>query len=376
MSCTDVLAQWPVPKTRAPLKMDKIKNLEWTQRRQATGAPSEPLSAWTFQIEEILQEVRNANNTSAIMTLRKPFSEHFRQDKKTVEAAIQQQTDTGSRDILQLYFSNLYNEQCKHKSLEELRAIGELLEIRYTKNDVELIESITQQQCNSKQWYRLRAGRITASIFYKVCRTSLLKGSQSLIETICWPEKHIFSSMATNHGKKYEPIAREDYIDSLKQNHKNFSVIQCGLIVNEKYPYFGASPDGIINCDCCEKGTLEIKCPFKQIRKNEKGIFVASEKMPALCVNQNDEYIMNEEHYFYYQVQMQIILCEAKYSDFVIWVHKKNIVRVRVLRDDHFWQQNFPKAERFFKMFVAPEMLANHFTNAKKQKLDLIKVKY
>ena len=24
----------------------------------------------------------------------------------------------------------------------------------------------------------------------------------------------------------------------------------------------GASPDGIVQCDCCGKGVVEIKCPF------------------------------------------------------------------------------------------------------------------
>jgi hypothetical protein len=25
----------------------------------------------------------------------------------------------------------------------------------------------------------------------------------------------------------------------------------------------GVTPDGIISCDCCGKGALDIKCPFK-----------------------------------------------------------------------------------------------------------------
>ena len=39
-------------------------------------------------------------------------------------------------------------------------------------------------------------------------------------------------------------------------------VCKAGLHVDVQYPYMGASPDGIINCECCGKGVLEIKCPF------------------------------------------------------------------------------------------------------------------
>lgn len=35
-----------------------------------------------------------------------------------------------------------------------------------------------------------------------------------------------------------------------------------GLIVNPKWPYLGASPDGIVQCTYCPKRVLEIKCPY------------------------------------------------------------------------------------------------------------------
>jgi hypothetical protein len=36
-----------------------------------------------------------------------------------------------------------------------------------------------------------------------------------------------------------------------------------GFAINSQHPFLGATPDGIISCDCCGKGALEIKCPFK-----------------------------------------------------------------------------------------------------------------
>ena len=47
------------------------------------------------------------------------------------------------------------------------------------------------------------------------------------------------------------------------KNHNNFFVIKSGLILHPSYPFFGATPDGIVNCLCCGTGVLEIKCFFR-----------------------------------------------------------------------------------------------------------------
>ncbi|XP_068686439.1 uncharacterized protein [Montipora foliosa] len=44
--------------------------------------------------------------------------------------------------------------------------------------------------------------------------------------------------------------------------HENFQIFDSGLWINKDFPYFGASPDGIVSCDCCGIGLCEIKCPF------------------------------------------------------------------------------------------------------------------
>jgi len=34
------------------------------------------------------------------------------------------------------------------------------------------------------------------------------------------------------------------------------------LVINPQWPFIGACPDGIVECNCCGKGVLEIKCPY------------------------------------------------------------------------------------------------------------------
>jgi len=99
-------------------------------------------------------------------------------------------------------------------------------------------------------------------IILPICHTSVEKPSQSLIKQICYPATAKFSTAATRWGCNHEKEAREKYLELMKSNHENFVVKENGLILNTNYPFLGASPDGLISCDCCGELCIEMKCPF------------------------------------------------------------------------------------------------------------------
>ncbi len=35
-----------------------------------------------------------------------------------------------------------------------------------------------------------------------------------------------------------------------------------GLVLSPDWPHLGASPDGVVACNCCGQGVLEVRCPF------------------------------------------------------------------------------------------------------------------
>ena len=86
--------------------------------------------------------------------------------------------------------------------------------------------------------------------------------SLSLVRRICYPEYYNFSSSATVYGCQHEIDAREDYKSKMIMQHADFEIKPCGLFVDGKDSYIGATPDGLIKCTCCGMGVLEIKCPF------------------------------------------------------------------------------------------------------------------
>ena len=130
------------------------------------------------------------------------------------------------------------------------------------------VEMATKQQARSKEWHRFRTGRITASKMKSVCHTPLQKPAPSLIKAICYPTTVKFSNKATRWGCDHEKEVQSQYADNMRVNHENFEIQESGLVLNKKYPFLGASPDGIANCDCCGEICIEIKCPYCKKDKN------------------------------------------------------------------------------------------------------------
>ena len=71
------------------------------------------------------------------------------------------------------------------------------------------------------------------------------------------------STKATRWGCEHEEVARDKFIEEISKMHVNFKVSECGFFfINPDVPYLGASPDGLVWCDCCGEGFLEINVPF------------------------------------------------------------------------------------------------------------------
>ena len=137
--------------------------------------------------------------------------------------------------------------------------------------------------------------------------------------------------------------------------HTNFSIRSSGLIISSLFPYLAASPDGIITCDCCGVGTLEIKCPF--CRRDESPE-VAEIRYLSDVTNETR---LKENHSYYYQVQAQINICQVEYGDFVIWT-PGGIHVERILCDEAFFMDTVDKISSFYIYGVLPDVLGKWYT--------------
>jgi len=133
-----------------------------------------------------------------------------------------------------------------------------------------------------------------------------------------------------------------------------------------------ASPDGVINCTCCGKGVLEIKCPFCH---RETSLEAAATNDSKFCLKQsNGELSLDHRHAYYYQVQTQLFVCDVEYADFCVCTflmsednrHDDNGVHIeRIYKDLNFWTECVAKSQLFFRTCLLPEIMGNWYTRPK-----------
>ncbi|KAH8025144.1 hypothetical protein HPB51_003986 [Rhipicephalus microplus] len=184
-----------------------------------------------------------------------------------------------------------------------------------------LVEAETREQAKSTKWFAFQAGRITASNAKAVRRTSIPSPSISLLKKVCYPQETQFWSPQTVWGKDHEEIARKAYASASASIHLNFKCDVSGLQISQEQSFLAATPDGLVSCTCCGDGVLEIKCPYD----GRDGTVRELATSPSSCIIlQRGELRLRTDHAYYYQVQLQMVLC------------KKNLLRRRCVDHERF----------------------------------------
>ena len=85
------------------------------------------------------------------------------------------------------------------------------------------------------------------------------------------------------YGREMEERAKGSYHTLIGPYNSSFVITKTGLHINADYPHLGVSLDGIIDCDFCGKGLVEIKCPRKHSTglkgwENDKNFAIDSSK--------------------------------------------------------------------------------------------------
>eukprot|EP00795_Rhopilema_esculentum_P009926 gene9926-18533_t len=122
-----------------------------------------------------------------------------------------------------------------------------------------------------------------------------------------------FSTLATNHGKKFEGHAIELYTIYMKEHGLNVIVSETGLQLSSSSSFLAAFLDGMVSFNN-ERWGLEIKCPFSKFK-----ISLQDALKDKKFFLENNGGTIKRKHQYYYQVQGQMFCAVFKRIDFVVW---------------------------------------------------------
>ena len=126
---------------------------------------------------------------------------------------------------LPVVLSELHRKEYLSLEYRSLLQLASETEVHITGDQAKAVEAKTRDQTKSRIWFRMRAGRITASKFKGACCTDPANPSKSLILSVCYPEVYRFSSEATKWGCHHEQLALEIY--SHRSEHENVKISKC-----------------------------------------------------------------------------------------------------------------------------------------------------
>lgn len=352
--CTSRENKWLMPTPVQDIPRLKLKDIDFSAPKRQPIVPSSsctPSSSRKIEapspseIEDFFKMISEEKEKKPIaLSVVHPYSKDFVQSSEHLPKRMQSifkpaQLENTYPELLALAESHLHEEVSP--------AMADHLEV------------LTRSQSKSREWFRYRAGRITASRFRQILHTDPHQPSVSLVKNVCYPEIQKFSTKATVWGCEHEKDALQAYKTQIMTSHSGLSVTSCGFFICVEHPFLGASPDALAECNCCGLGVVEVKC---SLCAQESSIEEAVDGVGSFCLERADGNLqLKRKHPYYYQIQLQIFVTKRSYCDFVVWTEEELHVE-RIALDEDLMTEVLPKAETFYKLCILPELLGKWFT--------------
>jgi hypothetical protein len=313
----------------------------WLHRRSEEPSPTEQKCYWK---KSVLSSVGSTLKHISVENIAGPLMKKIKQET-TVDVQANFLNDvistlTESDCMLLNQINPTVHPLSVHKIISSLKTNAfktqndfKSLLVRELKNhDLSEVCSNTSEQFKSELWCELRYARITASKLYETAQCHTAYGA--LTKKILGA-KTFNDNKYMKRGRDLEPLVVEAV-----QAHLKVKIHKCGLVLHEKYPLFGSSPDGISN-----EFVLEVKSPYTAI--SMKNYF--DDKGPKLK--------------YRLQILLQILMSDKQYGIFCVakedFETSKKIKIMKVARDDALVLQYMSKAESFWMTNIFPKLLKN-----------------
>ena len=216
----------------------------------------------------------------------------------------------------------------------------------YAVNSLSL-ERETRKQAECDLWKEARYCRLTSSNFGKVLLRKAAP-TTAFLKTL-FQKKNTYA-ISMEYGKRHEKDAKAKYLSKYPGRH----IHECGLVVNNKFSFLGASPDGkVCDTDNGASGIIEVKCPYRCRNLTIKQA-CDTIKQFMLHVDQSESKIsLKREHLYYYQVQGQLMVTGAEFCDFVVYTQCDLHVE-RIYPNVKLMENMIEKLAIFFMQYAKP----------------------
>lgn len=227
-----------------------------------------------------------------------------------------------------------------HRLIYEFAQTGkdsanDFLEFASQKLKVENLEQIakdTIDQFLNALWCEIHYGRITASKLYEAAQCNTAYGS--LVKIILGARK-VPDTKYMKRGRVLEPRV----VKVVEKKIGDGIVKKSGIVLNQEFPIFGASADGVN-----KNYVLEVKCPSSEEARSR---YLDGKNQPQIK--------------FKLQILLQIMLYNKDYGYFCVAHHNfesnSQVEIVKVVRNDWLCLSYMKKARKFWCENIFPLLL-------------------
>ena len=225
----------------------------------------------------------------------------------------------------------------------------ELLFHHFSKRNIQRIAVRSHLQSESIFWYIYRRSVVTSTLAKRIIAQNLRNINNPKINKIISKFYQTrYSNVAMQYGIENEKHGLNTFFETFKKTHINAKLQTTGLVLYNLRPFIGASPDGLLSCDCCQNAIKEIKCPY---RLKDAGIDSWSilEYFDPL---QN----LKKSHTYFNQINLTQGILRRQVAYFVVYAKNEIIVK-RIDFDKEFFDHQILNISQYYEKFYLPEVL-------------------
>ena len=358
---TSQLCEWTIPKKRTKINPQKVTDFVWKKshytksqidvsKENEMSAKKRSFTPLTKSQESKIQDVGQIRQELHTLLQSDMPNSCFSllMDKRRIE--------TGEKiEQVPATLSEIAASIPKDRTLNDQKTLL-MSKIKMSEEQRESLMKVTLRQSESMEWKAHRCGRVTASLFHRLClrAKSLRKDSNedptSVINAVM-KDQPCIQTKSMKHGISMEPVAKRAYMCVMKSEHKLFKGRECGLIVHIDKSYVAASPDLLVECKCCGEGLCEIKCP-ESIKHQKPSV----NNVPYLDIDKERTVVVKKKHPYYFQIQGQMGITGGKYCDFFVYTHHGHIC-TRILFDQDVFNDIMKELTWFWENYIIDELL-------------------